>query len=129
VGTDVVDYPGCHTRGGFVDRLFGQLNPPNPITASLGYDLHIFAFIARLAVKRTAIFSEPGPLRICGLIAANCLCFLIDCIDLKRKQKLADLFFVSCAVFGLLKQRADFLVRLQHWLGSVPVRQVKDFRP
>jgi hypothetical protein len=64
VSTDVPDHPGCHTCGSFIDCLFGQLNPPDPITASVGYDLHILAFIARLAVKRTAILSKPRPLRI-----------------------------------------------------------------
>src|SRR6266404_3975197 len=75
VGTNLPDHPGSHTSGGFVDCLFGQLNPPDPITASVGYDLHLLFVIARLAVKRTTIFSKPRPLRIQCLIAANLLLF------------------------------------------------------
>jgi hypothetical protein len=63
------------------------------------------------------------------LIAANCFCFLVDCVDIERKEKITDSYFVSCAISGFLKQRADFIVRLQHWLASIRVRQVKDFGP
>ena len=49
--------------------------------------------------------------------------------ETKRNEKIADSYFVSCLVSGFLKQRADFLVRLQYWRASIPVRQVKRFRP
>ena len=49
--------------------------------------------------------------------------------ETKRNEKIADSYFVSCLVSGFLKQRADFLVRLQYWRASIPVRQVKHFRP
>ena len=55
------------------------------------------------------------------------LLFFVDCIDLKHNEKIPDSYFVSGSVAGFLKQSADFLVRFQHWLASIPVRQVEDF--
>src|SRR6266404_1739890 len=93
-GTDVPDHPGCHTCGSFIDCLFGELNPPDPITASVGYDLHILFVIARLAVKRTTIFSKPRPLRIQCLIAANLLLFFCRLRRYRAQRK--DRGFVFC---------------------------------
>ena len=97
VGVDVLDDPGSHPRGGLVGRLLGQLDPADPFSATIGDDLDVLGRVLGLAIKFSAIFSQPGPAWRLSAFAPD-RSVVVDAVDVELNEQVTDSLLIGGAV-------------------------------